>query len=132
MPLIYLDCSIVIYLVERHPIHAPFIERALTNAKDGVIAISPLVQLEVLVKPLQEERADIVALYRRFLETVRSLSIDDTTFDLALNLRVRYRLKTPDALHLAVAIQYKCDQFWTNDNRLSNAASSMSVNLLAA
>jgi predicted nucleic acid-binding protein len=132
MALVYLDSSIVIYLVERHPIYAPAIERALTNATDITLAISPLVKLEVLVKPLQDGRVDLIALYRRFLGTAHSLSVNDATFDLALELRARHRLKTPDALHLAIANQHSCNQFWTNDNRLAVAAGSLNVNLLAS
>jgi len=29
---------------------------------------------------------------------------------------------TPDALHLAAAIDAGCDEFWTNDRRLERAA----------
>ncbi|WP_295455473.1 PIN domain-containing protein [uncultured Thiodictyon sp.] len=43
-------------------------------------------------------------------------------FDLATDLRARYRLKTADAMHLAAAIIYGCDEFWTNDRRLDQAA----------
>lgn len=86
--------------------------------------------LEVLCKPLQDDRSEIVALYRRFLAATRTLVIDNQTFDLALDLRVRHRLKTPDALHLAVAQQHHCDYFWTNDNRLAAAAGAMSIDLL--
>lgn len=131
MALIYLDSSIVIYLVERHPVYGQQIEDALVGAKGAVLATSPLVQLEVLVKPLQDERADIASLYRRFLSATRLLSITDATFERALELRVQYRLKTPDALHLAVARQYGCDRFWTNDSRLAAAAGDISVNIFA-
>lgn len=130
MPIIYLDSSIVIYLVERHPVFAPQIERALASATGGVLATSPLVRLEVLVKPIQDGREDLVALYRQFLAASRSLSITDATFAQALELRVRHRLKTPDALHLAVAQLAECDQFWTNDNRLAAAAGGLSLNIL--
>jgi predicted nucleic acid-binding protein len=47
----------------------------------------------------------------------------DKVFDLATQLRAHRRLKTPDALHLAAAIEAGCNEFWTNDHRLDNAAS---------
>lgn len=130
MPLIYLDSSIVIYLVERHPLYAPMIERALAQVGEGVLVTSPLVRLEVLVKPMQDGRDDLVELYRQFLSTSQTLSISDATFARALELRVNHRLKTPDALHLAVAQQHGCDLFWTNDRRLAVAAGELSVNIL--
>ncbi len=131
MALIYLDSSIVIYLVERHPLYAPKIERALSQAGSVVLGTSPLVHLEALVKPMQQNREDLVALFRQYLSTTRVLSITDATFAQALELRVRHRLKTPDAIHLAVAQGYECDMFWTNDNRLAAAAGKLSVNILA-
>ena len=129
MSLIYLDSSIVIYLVERHPLYAPRIESALAEAGDAGLATSRLVELEVLVKPLQEGRAETASLYRDFLGATRLLPITDETFERALSSRVRHHLKTPDALHLALAQQYACDQFWTNDARLQ-AAAELSVNIL--
>lgn len=106
MPLIYLDSSIVIYLIERHPVYSPLIETSLLTTPDLTPAVSSLVRLEVLVNPMKSARKDLIDLYNRFLMAAEWLSFDDTTFDLALDLRVRHRLKTPDALHLAVARQY--------------------------
>jgi predicted nucleic acid-binding protein len=37
----------------------------------------------------------------------------------AAQLRADLNLKTPDALHLAAAIEAGCDRVLTNDNRLS-------------
>jgi predicted nucleic acid-binding protein len=51
------------------------------------------------------------------------MNIQNTTFDLATELRARHGLKVPDALHLAAAIEGGCDEFWTNDTRLDKAAS---------
>jgi len=129
MPLIYLDSSIIIYLVERHPVHAAPIERALGQSA-AILATSPLTTLEVLVKPLQTRRDDLANLYRRFLAATRTLPINEETFERALYLRAQYPLKTPDALHLAVAQQFACEAFWTNDNRLAAAADSLNVNVL--
>ncbi len=130
MALVYLDSSIVIYLVQRHPVYAGIIDQALA-LESVVTATSPLVRLEVLVKPMQSAGHGLVELFHQFMNTTRNLSINDATFDQALELRARHHLKTPDALHLAVARQYQCDQFWTNDNRLRDAAGELSVNILS-
>ena len=50
--------------------------------------------------------------------------LDARAFDLATELRAQYRLKTPDALHLAAAISSECDEFWSNDDRLARIAGS--------
>jgi len=55
--------------------------------------------------------------------------MDDAVFGRALILRAEQGLKTPDALHLATALQNGCTEFWTNDNRLRSAAGAMAVNV---
>jgi predicted nucleic acid-binding protein len=40
-----------------------------------------------------------------------------------------HRPKSPDALHLATANRYACAEFWTNDDRLKQAAADLSVNI---
>ena len=58
-----------------------------------------------------------------FFQSLKSLPFDDPRiFDRAAELRAKYRLKTPDALHLACAIHHGCSEFWTNDGRLDEAA----------
>jgi len=59
----------------------------------------------------------------------KSVTPGITVFESATQLRVAYRLKTPDALHLATAQRYDCAEFWTNDNRLLGIAPSMAVNI---
>ena len=59
------------------------------------------------------------------------LTIGDEVFERALDLRVRYGLKTPDALHQATAIHHGCTESRTNDDRLRAAAGALAVNVLA-
>jgi len=63
-------------------------------------------------------------------EVQRWLASDDRIFDRASRLRAGYGLKTPDALHLATALHYGCDEFWTNDGRLKLAAGGIAVDVL--
>lgn len=98
--MIYLDSCVVIYLVEKHPVfYAPLDLRFRQHAAVG-FAISPLVMLECLVGPLKQ--GDTV-LQERFFTTVTLLPCDETVFREAAQLRVRFGVKTPDALHLSVA-----------------------------
>lgn len=46
------------------------------------------------------------------------ISIDPETARIAADLRIRYNLRTPDALQLATAIRTGCDAFLTNDAAL--------------
>jgi predicted nucleic acid-binding protein len=96
-----------------------------------MLCISPLVKLETLVKPMRHQQTEIVAAYERILAAQTWLPMDDAVFAQALDLRTRFGLKTPDALHLATAQHYGCNEFWTNDNRLTTAAGQLAVNIFA-
>ncbi len=115
-------------MVERHPIFAPVIKKALVEAGDIILSVSPLVRLEVLVKPRRETDIPLQERYERFLAEQYILEMPEAVYDLALSLRVQYNLKTPDALHLATAKYHDCKAFWTNDNRLA-MVSTLAVNI---
>ncbi|MBK9656698.1 MAG: PIN domain-containing protein [Rhodanobacteraceae bacterium] len=51
-------------------------------------------------------------------------------FDLGAHLRARFALKPPDALHLACAQFHGCDELWTNDARLAQAAHGLARNVI--
>lgn len=67
---------------------------------------------------------DLLSRYERFFARpeVRVMGLTQHVFDLAIELRARQGLSTPDALHLAAAIAADCQEFWTNDRRLERAA----------
>jgi len=48
-------------------------------------------------------------------------------YDGAAELRARYGLRTPDALHLACAQHHGCQALWTNDDRLARASHGLAV-----
>jgi uncharacterized protein len=81
------------------------------------------------VKPHKEANNSLIFKYKNLLTTLHTLTMPDEIYSIALELRVKYNLKTPDALHLATAQFHGCSQFWTNDERLSKA-SSLSINIL--
>lgn len=118
----YLDSCCLIYLLEDAPVFSEKMRRYLVGCSDVVLCVSPLVRLEVLVKPLADQDLNLVSDYEDFLREQHWLAIDDRVFGLALQLRVRHQIKTPDALHLATALHHDCAEFWTNDDRLRSAA----------
>lgn len=130
MKRIYLDACIVIYLIEKHPTYAPKIQNLLNSLSDYRLAVSPLLHMEVLVKPLREGNTVLVGQYEDFLAQQIWLPIPEVIYKQALQLRATYRLKTPDALHLAIARYHGCTEFWTNDDRLALAAGSFALNVL--
>lgn len=132
MERIFLDSCIVIYLVERHPLYEPRLREKLEGLEGAELAVSPLVRLEVLVRPLRDGDEELVQLYRLFLAEQLMLDMSEEVYDAALTLRAEHMLKTPDALHLATAQYHGCTQFWTNDDRLATKAGGLAFNILAA
>ncbi|WP_161595528.1 type II toxin-antitoxin system VapC family toxin [Tepidimonas charontis] len=123
---VYLDACIVIYYVQQHPRYVDGITRAMLPAKSPKpqLVVSDLTRLECRVFPMRRHDDRLLAEYDAFftLPAVRHMLMDTAVFDLATRLRAQHNLKTPDALHLAAAIHAGCQEFWTNDDRLAQAA----------
>jgi predicted nucleic acid-binding protein len=127
--LIYLDSCILIYLVERHPVHAVTLEAALEASADR-FAVSPLVRFECLIQPLRSSDLVRQRIYDQLLAQLVPLPIDDSVWLAAAQLRARFNLRTPDALHLACAQLHGCEALWTNDDRLIGASQGFAINIL--
>ena len=128
---VYLDTCIVIYLLEEHPQFNNVIRHELKNAENRQFCISPLVELECLVVPLRTANTTLLQRYELFFQQQIILDIKPSIYRSAAALRSRHQLKTPDALHLATADHYGCNEFWTNDDRLNKAATNKAINLLS-
>lgn len=128
--MIYLDTCIVVYTVEDAGGRGDRVRARIAELPDTVFAISPLVTLECLVGPLRNNDLVLRDFYVNLLEQFRRLSLTETEFIRAAELRARHSLRTPDALHLAVAQTSGCDEVWTNDSRLKAASHGLAVNLL--
>lgn len=128
---VYLDSCMVIYLMENAGAFSELARRFLEKNPNAILFVSSLVRLEVLVKPMRDRAATLVADYEEFISVQNWLSMNDSILDKALQLRVQHGLKTPDALHLATAMHHGCVEFWTNDDRLNRVAGGMAVNILA-
>jgi predicted nucleic acid-binding protein len=128
--MIYLDACLVIYLVENHPVFAPRIEQCLLKVSPVRFAISLLIMAEVLVVPFREKNTALIDRFEAFFASCKMLAMPETVFIEAARLRaVHVGLKTPDALHLAVAQFHQCGSFWTNDDRLQKVAGGFAVNI---
>lgn len=98
---------------------------------DDVFCFSPLVRMECLVMPLRTKDSQLHKLYDAFFNPQRLLAMPPEVFDQPAQFRADFSsLKTPDALHLATAINHKCDEFWTNDNRLDKVSPNLVKNIL--
>lgn len=131
MGLIYLDACMLIYVHERSPAYSERILERM-DAKAGIqFAISPLVKLECLTGPMRSGNHVLQRGYEAAFAGLLQLELSEDVYVQAASLRAHFRLKTPDALHLACAQHHGCEALWTNDDRLAKAGYGLAVNILA-
>lgn len=117
------DTSPFIYFIERHPLHLTVMRELFRRVDAGdIIGFSSVLTLtEVLTRPLQVGNHRLEREYRSLLEHSRHFTlvpVDEQIASHAALLRARYKLRTPDALHVASALQHGCQAFITNDRAL--------------
>ena len=80
----YVDACVFIYWLERAGPVAEAAVRWLENQPDAAMCVSPLVRLEVLVKPLRSGNQALVRSYEALLAKQEWLPIGDDVFARAL------------------------------------------------
>ncbi len=123
----FIDTSPFIYLVENHPLFAAkvrsFILDALSNENSLITSVITLMEFGVL--PEKKGRSEIIINFESLLEIagISMIEIDQKIAENAYKLRAKYGfLKGMDAIQIAVALEKKCDQFLTNDKKLSSVS----------
>jgi len=129
--MIYLDSCVLIYATERDDHLGQQVRGRLEITSEDVI-LSPLVEMECLVKPLRDGNYALRDAYRRTFAQYRSFEPDHGVYHRAAELRAGFGLKSVDAIHLAMAQLAGCDALWTNDDRLAKASGGLAVNILRA
>jgi predicted nucleic acid-binding protein len=125
--LVYLDANPVIYTVEKHPVYGPLLQPLwqATQTKTIEVVSSDLALMETLVGPLKRGNITLEKAYEQALlgTEMRLLPITQAILREAARLRATTRLKTPDALHAATALDAGCVLFVTNDAGFRSVAS---------
>jgi uncharacterized protein len=129
--MIYVDTCLVIYAFEDDPVFGARARAALATQAPDRLAISPLVKFECLVAPMKHGNLVLQRYYEDGLQHFMQLDMPEAVFIQGAQLRARFGLKTPDALHLATAQHHGCDALWTHDERLAQAAHGLAINVLA-
>jgi len=130
MGLIYLDSCLVIYAFENDAVFGRRVRQALARERAERFAISPLVKFECLVGPMRSGNLVLRRYYEEGLTGFVQLPLPDAVFVLGAELRARFGLRTPDALHLAIAQHHGCEALWTNDERFGAASRGFATNVL--
>jgi predicted nucleic acid-binding protein len=121
--LLGIDLPAYIYFVEAHLRYGPLVAAIVRAIAAGRLhgITSAVTPAEVLVHPLRTGDQTLLRAYRTLLfdaPTLRTAPIEPGVGAQAAGLRARYRLRTPDALQLAIAVAYGAQAFLTNDHRL--------------
>ena len=127
MSRVYLDASCIIYLVESA---SPFHEKVVARLgqyradPDASVVTSRLSRLECRTRPLRDGDAGLLAAYDAFFGADRLMlgEVSGVVIERATELRARYGFKTPDAIHLATAIEGRADVLLTGDAALRRCA----------
>jgi predicted nucleic acid-binding protein len=117
------DTMIFIYQFEDHPAFGPLTNtlfEALEN--DELVAqLSVLLAGEVLVGPKRAGNRQMLLHYRRVFSSYPNLTLHPVTMPVMermSDLRAKYSLRTPDAIHVATGLLHGAQAFVTNDKRL--------------
>lgn len=121
------DANIVIYTVEKHPQYSPTLRPLWESVAAGKlsIVISELVLLETLVGPYRSGLSQLAADYESFLvfPGIRLVPISPAILRAAAEMRAKVpKLRSPDAIHAATAIQQTASCFLSNDLAFRNIA----------
>lgn len=126
----FFDASAVIYFVEGAEPFASRLRaelaRLTTRRPDLGAAVSRLSWLECRVKPARDGNQDILSRFDAFFShpDLSWVELTQNVVELATVLRVRYKLRTPDALQAACCLQLGRDHvFITGDDGFRRVAS---------
>lgn len=111
---LYVEAAPVIYTVEQVAPFAQAVNVRLT-ASGVVIVSTELVRMECLVFPLRRNDAALVADFDTWFshQVAEWVEFSASLFRRATGIRAQYHFKTPDALHLAAAVEGTCDVLLT-------------------
>jgi predicted nucleic acid-binding protein len=124
---IYVDACCIIYLIEAaHPFHSLLVTKLLEyrSDPDSCIITSQLSRLECRARPVKDNDVAGLAAYDAFFAADKLTvgEISAPVIDRATELRARYGFSSPDAIHLASAMEEAADIFLTGDAALARCA----------
>lgn len=118
-----IDTVILIYLLEENPAYISQVEKIFNSIQAGIFeaVFSSVGLIELFTGVKRKNRYDLVFYYRTLLADFPHLTImgiNEQIIDIASDLRAGYSITTPDAIHLATAVDFGAKKFITNDKSL--------------
>ena len=122
-----LDAMNFIYHFEGNPLFGPLTKVLFREILEGRLqaVISVLVAGEVLTGTKKAGDAELVLRYRHIFSAFPNLAVfavDMSVVEKMSDLRAKYGLRTPDAIHIATALLNGAQAFVTNDAQLKQVA----------
>jgi len=122
--LLLIDTAPIVYILERHPRLAlrfkPLFERHARGELS--FAVTTIGVAEVLSGPIATGDEILTRRYRSLLETWQVVDLTADIAESAARLRAAYRLRLPDAIQAASAIEIGADALVTHDRDFSKLA----------
>ncbi len=112
------DSDCIIYFVDPNPAFEQKMVAVFQAITSGQLRGQTLTLTEGLVGPLRKGDRETAQRYRDLLLNsfdFQVLPIDAAVAERAADMRVRYNMRTPDAVQAASAIHSGCDAFLTNN-----------------
>lgn len=119
---VLVDTAPFIYLLESHPQFADQFVSLFEAAERGDlnIALSTITLAEVLTGPCKAGQTALAKRYEKALSQYSVIPVSAPIAALAAQLRAQYRLKLPDAIQLATALDIGAAAFVTHDRDFSH------------
>jgi len=120
---IALDTCVLIYYLEGHPVFNSATEAIITGVVRGLnqATVSTMALLELQVGPYAKGLSDMAEEYYDMLGSLPNFHWIPLTYaiaDRAARLRAEHYIETPDAVHLATAMDSGATLFVTSDRDL--------------
>jgi predicted nucleic acid-binding protein len=118
---VLVDTAPWIYMLEDHAEFAPRFLGLFEAAERGQIqlALSTVTLAEVLTGPFKAGQTALAKRYEAALGAYQVVPLSAAVASLAAQLRVQYRLKLPDAVQVALALQIGAAALVTHDRDFS-------------
>jgi predicted nucleic acid-binding protein len=121
---VVVDTAPFIYVLESHPQWADQFVGLFEAAAKGnlTIALSTITLSEVLTGPFKAGQTALAKRYEKALSQYKVIWVSPAIAALAAQLRARYRLKLPDAIQLASALDIGAAALVTHDRDFSQVS----------
>jgi uncharacterized protein len=112
---VYLDACCFIYAVEGEPCwRNAVLEKLRVHAQSNLLT-STLSRLECRTQALRNNDTALLRSYEHIFANVQLVDVSAQIIERATKIRAQYGLKTPDAIHIATALEQQATIFLTAD-----------------